>query len=265
MDSVRNQVGDKLTLVDNGIRIGPGVSHVRVSGYGIITVQNTTGNSSYEYMCAIRKNEDAMMWNRVPIKTNTTADHQITVVPAMVIPVVEGDMIYLSSYSTTAQLTRTIHINCFLNVEVAGDVVKTEVIEYTAANNYSTEETVIGTYMGKPLYRKCYKHQFNGTYDDIKASGQMISFIKGATGATVESVIRLEARGTNPQWDRIANLGYSFQTPFGSIEYRLWNGSTHIDWLQIGLVANNTMYPDKTIVLNDTVLDIIFEYTKATD
>ena len=264
LDRVVTQVGDKLTLVDNGVRIGPGVSHVRVSGYGIVTVQNSTSTSTYEYMFAIRKNADAIMWNRVPIKSNTTINNQITVIPAQVIPVVEGDMIYLSSYSTTGQLSRTIHNNCFLNVEVAGDVVKTEIIEYKGVTDYSTEETVIGTYMGKPLYRKCYKHQFKGSYNDVAASGQMISWIYNATGAEVESIIRLDARAVNPGWDRIASLGYSFTNSFGSIEYRTQSGS-RTDVLQIGLIKDNPMYSDKTIVLEDTLIDIIFEYTKATD
>lgn len=130
---------------------------------------------------------------------------------------------------------------------------------------YSTEEQVIGAWVdGKPIYRKCYIHQFNGTYDDTNASGQMISFVRNVVGSLVDTVVRLEARATNPQFDRIGYLGNSFTSQFGSIEYRTYAGSSGGDMLQIGLLKKNPLYAD-TIEVNNSVIKIIFEYTKASD
>lgn len=140
-------------------------------------------------------------------------------------------------------------------------------IKNDSSKGYSTEEQVVGTWIdGKPIYRKCFIHQFNGTYDDTSASGQMISFIRNAVGSSVDSIIRLEARATNPKFDRIGYLGNSFTTIFGSVEYRTSAGSSSSgDLLQIGLVKNNTLYPTITLNLNDSTINIIFEYTKTTD
>lgn len=131
-------------------------------------------------------------------------------------------------------------------------------------NTYSEEEIVIGTHNDKPLYRKCFKHQFNGTYDDTPTN-QMISFIKNAIGTTVESVIHLSATASNPNLDRIANLGYSFQSNYGSVEYRTYAGLSGGDMVQIGLLKNITGIDGNTLTLNDTTIDVIFEYTKVVD
>lgn len=130
---------------------------------------------------------------------------------------------------------------------------------------YSTDEQVIGTWVdGKPIYRKCYIHQFNGTYDDTEASGQMISFIKNAVGSSVDSIVRLEARATNPKFDRIGYLGNSFTTQFGSIDYRTYAGNSGGDMLQIGIIKQNPLYTE-AINPDDSTIKIIFEYTKTTD
>ena len=123
----------------------------------------------------------------------------------------------------------------------------------TANNIYSTEEIVIGTYFGETLYRKCYEWKFNGTYNDTMTN-QKVGWINNATGTTVKTIARLEGRMTNPNTDRIANLGNSFVTMYGSIEY------VSGDKIQIGLrndIAD--LYPDKTIVLTDSTIKIIFE------
>ena len=237
LDTVRTQTGDRLTMTNNGVLIGPGVSYVRVSGYGIGTFKNAN-STAYDYMLAIRKNEDHIMFNRVPLNANTNVINQVISIPSMTIPVVEGDMIYLSSYTTSSRVARSIKANSTLTVEVAGDVVKTEIIEHTGSENYSTEETVIGTWINnKPIYRKVV---YLGSLPDK-------SSINVATGLTHTQIRLIKLYGVATTSDGLYQAGLNDTVS------------------RLNLVEDNTIALATNANFSAFTGYAILEYTKTTD
>lgn len=237
LDTVRTQTGDRLTMTNNGVLIGPGVSYVRVSGYGIGTFKNAN-STAYDYMLAIRKNEDHIMFNRVPLNANTNVINQVISIPSMTIPVVEGDMIYLSSYTTSSRVARSIKANSTLTVEVAGDMVKTEIIEHTGSENYSTEETVIGTWINnKPIYRKVIDL---GSLPDK-------SSINVATGLTHTQIRLVKLYGVATTSDGLYQAGLNDTVS------------------RLNLVEDNTIVLATNANFSSFTGYAILEYTKTTD
>ena len=111
------KIGEKLTLENGVVKIGTGISYVKVSGFAIINVTNNNNSNAYEYMVNVRKNEDGVIHNRIGIGAGET-QQTIFIIPETIISVTQGDIIKLSSYSTSGQLTRSIQVGARLNVEV---------------------------------------------------------------------------------------------------------------------------------------------------
>ena len=133
-------------------------------------------------MLTIRKNEEMLSRPMLPIGAGQEIKEQLLVVPAMVIEVQEGDIIYLSSYAVSAQVSRSANNNCTLSVEVVENNQSSVVKEISNDEVYSTEEQVIGTYLGKPLYRR--------TMIKTYTSGTSVQVIELKPNANVERYIK---------------------------------------------------------------------------
>ncbi len=107
-----NSIGDKLSLRDNGVLIGSGVSKVLVSG-NLKVIANVVGNK-HSRIC---KNGTTVCW------TNTTsiqAGHEVTInnTPILV-DVTQGDLITLRYYiQTKDRISGGQYTPTYLTVEV---------------------------------------------------------------------------------------------------------------------------------------------------
>lgn len=118
------------------------------------------------------------------------------------------------------------------------------------SNVYSTEETVIGTYLGKPLYRKCVIYNFDGTY---KEDNYIFGGVHNSIGiGVIESLIRLDGFLYHADLDRIASLPISIKNEYGVVDYR----NKGMDVIQVGV---------KSDYKTGAVIKITIEYTKTTD
>lgn len=109
---VYNSIGDKLTLSNNGVRIGSGVSKVLVSS-NLKVISNTTGNK-HSRIC---KNDTTMCWTD---STSIQSGHEITINNTpILINVVEGDIITLRYFVlTNDRISGGQYTPTYLTVEV---------------------------------------------------------------------------------------------------------------------------------------------------
>ena len=111
---VCTKFGDKLSFVDGGIKIGPGVSYIKVSAIG----NPQSGTAGMAYM-RIGKNtsDNVITWNMC----NITSSWGITTIPIplKVAEVQEGDMIYAYVYTPgSGSIGLGNGADCSLTVEV---------------------------------------------------------------------------------------------------------------------------------------------------
>jgi hypothetical protein len=107
-----NKIGDKLSLSNNGVLIGSGVSKVLVSS-NLKVISNTTGNKHSR----ILKNGTTMCWTD---STSIKAGHEITInnTPVL-IDVEQGDLITLAYFVlTTDKISGGQYTPTYLTVEV---------------------------------------------------------------------------------------------------------------------------------------------------
>ena len=107
-----NKTGDKLSLSNNGVLIGSGVSKVLVSS-NLKVISNTTGNKHSR----ILKNGTTMCWTD---STSIKAGHEITInnTPVL-IDVEQGDLITLAYFVlTTDMISGGQYTPTYLTVEV---------------------------------------------------------------------------------------------------------------------------------------------------
>lgn len=107
-----NSIGDKLTLSNNGVLIGSGVSKVLVSS-NLKVITNTTGNK-HSRIC---KNDTTMCWTN---QTSIQSGHEITINNTpILINVSEGDLITLRYFVlTNDRISGGQYTPTYLTVEV---------------------------------------------------------------------------------------------------------------------------------------------------
>ena len=118
LNTVMNNIGDKFTLIDNGIKIGAGVTKVKVSAN--ILQHSTAGNLYGGYITKNGTNLASAV--NVGFNTITRTDSWEffhTGISPIIIDVVEGDIIYLCSYvGATSTVTLQAYAGRAVNLTV---------------------------------------------------------------------------------------------------------------------------------------------------
>ena len=119
LDIVMSSIGDKFTLSDNGIKIGAGVTKVKVSAN--ILQQASDVNLYGGYITKNGTNLASVVnvgFNTIP-RTNSW-EYFHTGISPIIIDVVEGDIIYLCSYvkNTTSKVTLQAYAGRAVNLTV---------------------------------------------------------------------------------------------------------------------------------------------------
>lgn len=86
------QIGSKLSVVDNGIKIGSGISKVLVSGWGF----NNSNSNGHGFISGITKNGSLVVspFSTSSWQTSNATNENITmIISPMLIDVVEGDVV----------------------------------------------------------------------------------------------------------------------------------------------------------------------------
>lgn len=125
------------------------------------------------------------------------------------------------------------------------DVANNYKFDVPHGDDFSDNETVIGTFLGKPLYRKVIF-----AITPSSTSGAVIGTYK----ADVNEVIRCEGyvNDTNSNWKRFLPINYYYDATYNiATYYRVDNGTINMKVSSTGYYA----LPVK----------IILEYTKTTD
>lgn len=105
-----SRIGTKLSIVNNKIKIGAGVNHIKVNAHSVITNQTTT--ATYQQLI-IYKNETAVQ--RASARNTVNWDSNFDISP-IVISVAENDLIFLREFNRIAGTTAMSSI--FITVEV---------------------------------------------------------------------------------------------------------------------------------------------------
>lgn len=116
LDEIISQVGDKLTVSDNGIKIGKGISKVKINAIVWLETQG------YRWV-SIFKNNTAITSSISPEGGNYTGVWGSVSLPDILIDVEENDIIYLKANcsldgKSTAGNYRPTYYNTYLTVEV---------------------------------------------------------------------------------------------------------------------------------------------------
>lgn len=119
LNTIMNNIGDKFTLIDNGIKIGAGVTKVKVSAN--ILQQASAVNLYGGYITKNGTNLASAVnvgFNTIP-RTNSW-EYFHTGISPIIIDVVEGDIIYLCSYinGITATVTLQAYAGRSVNLTV---------------------------------------------------------------------------------------------------------------------------------------------------
>ena len=119
LNTIMNNIGDKFTLIDNGIKIGAGVTKVKVSAN--ILQQASTVNLYGGYITKNGTNLASAV--NVGFNTITRTDSWeffYTGISPIIIDVTEGDIIYLCSYvnNTTSKVTLQAYAGRAVNLTV---------------------------------------------------------------------------------------------------------------------------------------------------
>ena len=119
LNTIMNNIGDKFTLIDNGIKIGAGVTKVKVSAN--ILQQASVVNLYGGYITKNGTNLASAVnigFNTIP-RTNSWEFFHTGISP-IIIDVVEGDIIYLCSYinGITATVTLQAYAGRSVNLTV---------------------------------------------------------------------------------------------------------------------------------------------------
>ena len=109
------QLGDQLTFTqDGGVKIGPGVSHIKVSGIG--NPQSSTGGLAYMRICK-NSSGNILTWSMNNIAANWASVS--VVIPTKMVKVDENDIIYMYIYTEgTGSIGPGNGADCSLTVEV---------------------------------------------------------------------------------------------------------------------------------------------------
>ena len=114
LGSVVSSNGNKLTLSNDSVVIGAGISKIRVSG------QLALWNANGTFGVAIVKNDDLVNGNLILSWGEAIANKDTCILTTTAYAdVQEGDVISLYLYATTSQ-TANVQNTCRLNVEVIG-------------------------------------------------------------------------------------------------------------------------------------------------
>lgn len=110
--------GTKLSLNSNAVKVGSGISKVRVSGVVSGTFTNNSSSNSYTIGARILINGTATANPRViiTIKPSETLNVALPVTPH-IISVSENDKIQIGIYSSTANVSKTCKEGTYLFVE----------------------------------------------------------------------------------------------------------------------------------------------------
>lgn len=119
LNTIMNSIGNKFTLIDNGIKIGAGVTKVKVSAN--ILQQASDVNLYGGYITKNGTNLASAVnigFNTIP-RTNSWEFFHTGISP-IIIDVVEGDIIYLCSYvnNTTSTVTLQAYAGRTVNLTV---------------------------------------------------------------------------------------------------------------------------------------------------
>lgn len=232
INSVTSQTGTGLTLdiENNCITVGKGISTVLVlTKITYVTNQSGSGKTWAAYITKNKAN-----YSQATFTPNVGVHNNIN--NSVILNVEEGDQIRMPFYGqagdAVGRATNT-------NISVIELTNNTTISEGNTGEIYSEEEQVIGTYLGKPLYRK--------TMIKTYTSGTSVQVIEFKPDDNVERYIK--AFGT------IIRPGKS-------------------NWMYPGTSDIIIYYPDSTmsytIELKEAKTDIteivcVMEYTKTTD
>lgn len=159
------KIGNSFSIENNAIKIGKGVSKVLLS-FGAMLMY--PGESGLKYI-RLRKNNALQFQTQQNVNKDERA---LMVHPTVLMEVAEGDLIDMGAYGS--QNDYYYSDRAFITVQ---KVDETNVISGGGSSNvYSSEETVVGTYFDKPLYRKVldfgYLATTEGQYDyDLSVHG----------------------------------------------------------------------------------------------
>lgn len=92
-----SSIGDKLTYTTNGIKIGSGVTRVKISGYATI-MSSEPGPIHFKIVKNVHDNANTIGWliDRVDVNYGQTS----VTYPSSIVSVTEGDIIYMYAYTT---------------------------------------------------------------------------------------------------------------------------------------------------------------------
>lgn len=129
-------------------------------------------------------------------------------------------------------------------VDYDGSTVPSGWTEVADPNTYSTDEVRIGTYLDKPLYRKTIETVFAIQYEENKTYFCWISPNISSINKTIN--IDCYAQGTDRKL-----------TSSGGVILNYMTTGNNTGLIQIGI--------GKTLITNNTPIEITIEYTKTTD
>lgn len=92
-----SSIGDKLTYTTDGIKIGSGVTRVKISGYATI-MSSEPGPIHFKIVKNVHDNANTIGWliDRVDLNYGQTT----VTYPSSIVSVTEGDIIYMYAYTT---------------------------------------------------------------------------------------------------------------------------------------------------------------------
>lgn len=192
-----NQIGTKLSMSNNGVKIGAGISKVKVSGV-ISFVWDSP--ETLDVNIKILKNDTPIL----RINGNKVKNGGDSVsCPPVLIDVQEGDVIYMNVVSNISGNILYMYMNStFLTVEAVAGIDNS-----SPSINYSTTEQTIGTWIdGKPLYRKVVSmgalpnSQLKNTPHGISNLGFVTKLTGMALNPTTKSRVTLPYVDPNSQY-----------------------------------------------------------------
>lgn len=176
--------GDGFEVGTNKITIKKGVSRIRISAN--LNIQFSVSGVTY-IRIFILKNGTEFMSNYAYTSGMTQWYYDTCSIPPIELDVNEGDVIEMK---VTTQANGTIHNDQYGRSWIQVEAVSTEKTSLAVSgNNYSTNETVIGTYLDKPLYRKVYRGLSFGT---LTGSWQTLT----TAPSNIETLVDIYGSGT---------------------------------------------------------------------
>lgn len=124
--------------------------------------------------------------------------------------------------------------------------------------NYSATETVVGTYLGKPLYRKIL-HLTKSEYNNLSSGGSNRKFLP-VTSLNIESLFRADMQANWTDGEKNLTKCYAMHPLNTSNAYEI--GVNSLESNSLLLIIGSSVLSGMS---NDDKANIVLEYTKTTD